>query len=69
MSEINHITQIIIHASQLKQENERLKAENTKLMMEVESTRPFICTKQLCKMRDNEPKCPLCGKNFRITEL
>lgn len=64
MNENNHITQITIHASQLQQENERLEAENKKLMMEIESARPFICTKQLCKMRDKEPKCPLCGKSL-----
>lgn len=75
MGENRDYTEIIIHASQLFQENEALRIEKEKLTAEVirlkrkvDQVKPFLCFNTKCESRDNKETCPICGHK-NIPEL
>lgn len=41
-----------------------LEKENARLMRQIESVKPFVCTKIVCKDREKTRYCPCCGQKI-----
>ena len=41
-----------------------LQQENINLMRQIESMKPFVCTKIVCKDREKTRYCPCCGQKI-----